>query len=238
MKSFLKRFMKKMTGRRWVQWIAAWVAYSGIMLVFWTNKKEVRGLDILKKFLNRPAIFVFWHGRSLMMSPMARRCGFSGYVASSMHRDGLLMARIQRLFGMKSIFGSTTVGGLNVIREGLRVLGQNGGLVLTVDGPSGPRMRLNGAGCLYLAKTANAPIIPVCLTATRAKTLNTWDKFMLVKPFGKIIGDFGAPMYFDKSNPNEMEDFKKKLENCMVAQLQKLDAEIGRPREERGEKRK
>jgi lysophospholipid acyltransferase (LPLAT)-like uncharacterized protein len=211
-----------------VQWLIALFFYCGIKLVYWTSRKEIRGDYIFRDFRGRPAIFVFWHGRSMMLSPVVRRFGLSGFAISSKHRDGRMMAKLQRLFGLRPIFGSTRHGGVKVLRQGVKVLRESNVLCLSPDGPRGPRMHLND-GCVYFAKMSGAPIIPVCFTTTRPWFQKRWDKYLIAKMFGRIICEAGAPIYYDRSNPNEMTDLHKKLENHMVAQLQRLDKEAGLP---------
>ncbi|MDR3208495.1 MAG: DUF374 domain-containing protein [Rickettsiales bacterium] len=211
-----------------VQWLIALFFYFGIKLVYWTSKKEIRGDYIFRDFKGHPAIFVFWHGRSMMLSPIVRRFGHHGYAISSKHRDGRMMAKLQRMFGLRPIFGSTRHGGVNVLRQGVKMLRNNNILCLSPDGPRGPRMRLND-GCVYFAKMSGAPIIPVCFTTTRPWFQDRWDKYLIAKMFGKIICVAGAPIYYDKSNPNETLDMHKKLEDYMVMQLQQLDKEVGLP---------
>jgi lysophospholipid acyltransferase (LPLAT)-like uncharacterized protein len=228
MKLLGKKFFGKIKSIGIIQWIMAFAFYVGIRLSYWTSKKEIRGDYIFRNFCGRPAIFVFWHGRSMMLSPIVRRFGLKGYAVSSKHRDGRMMAKLQRMFGLQPIFGSTQNGGVNVLRQGVKVLKENNILCLSPDGPRGPRMRLND-GCLYFAKMSGAPIVPVCFTTTRPWFQKRWDKYLIAKMFGRVICSVGAPVYFDKGNPNEMEDLHKKLEDFMVAQLQSLDKELGLP---------
>lgn len=237
MESIKKRIFNKIKSLGWVQWIMAGFIWLVIKIIYWLNRKEIVGSEKFTEFRNKPAIFVFWHGRSLVMPCFANTYRIRGYVTSSLHPDGLMMAKAQRLFGMKSIFGSNAKGALNVLRGGVRVLEEGNRMILTVDGPKGPRMRVNN-GCIFMAKVTSAPIIPVCLTATRSKILRSWDRLMLVKPFGKIIGVVGDPIYYDHNNPNEMDDLRVHLENLMVKQLHDLDAKIGLPPIEQGDVRK
>jgi lysophospholipid acyltransferase (LPLAT)-like uncharacterized protein len=223
-----KKLLEKIKSIGIIQWIMALGFYFGIKLAYWTSRKEIRGDYIFRNFRGRAAIFVFWHGRSMLLSPIVRRFGLRGYAVSSKHRDGRMMAKLQRMFGLKPIFGSTKNGGVNVLRHGVSVLKQNYILCLTPDGPKGPRMRLND-GCLYFAKMSGAPIIPVCFTTTRPWFQKRWDKYLIAKMFGRVICSVGAPIYFNRGNPAEMEDLHKKLEEIMVAQLQSLDKEVGLP---------
>ncbi|MDR1027267.1 MAG: DUF374 domain-containing protein [Rickettsiales bacterium] len=215
-------------GNAVMQWLTAAVFYFGIKLVWLLNKKEVRNDYIFREFSGRPAIWVVWHGRSMMMVPIVRKYRLRGSVITARSRDGKIMAKLQRLAGLKSISGSTKKGGVNVLRKGVRVL-QSGNLVtLSPDGPRGPRMRLND-GCLYFAKMSGAPIIPVCYTTTKPWFQHRWDRYLIAKFFGKIIVSVGAPVYFDRKNPGEMTELHDKLEKIMVEQQQNLDREVGLP---------
>lgn len=228
MRFIRKKILKRIKALGLVQWLIALFLYCGIRLVYITSKKEVRGDYIFRDFRKRPAIFVFWHGRSMMLSPIVRRFGLSGYAVSSRHADGRMMAKLQRMFGLRPIFGSTAVGAVSVLRQGLRILKDNKMLCLSPDGPKGPRMRLND-GCLYFAKMSGAPIIPVCFSTTKPWLQHRWDRYLVSKMFSKVICTVGAPIYFNQDNPNEMIDLHKKLEDYMVRQLQDLDKEVGMP---------
>jgi lysophospholipid acyltransferase (LPLAT)-like uncharacterized protein len=228
MRKIRKKIFKALKSVGLVQWAVVVAFYIGIKLVYWTSKVEVRGDYIFRDFRGRAAIFVLWHGRSMMLSQITRRFGLSGYVVSARQRDGRLMAKLQRLFGMRPIFGSTGNGGASVLRRGVRALRAGHLVSLSPDGPGGPRMRLND-GCLYFAKMSGAPIIPVCFTTTKPWIQNRWDKYLIAKMFGKIICSAGAPVYFDNDNPNEMQDLHARLENFMIAQMQSLDKEVGMP---------
>jgi len=226
--SFQKRFFNRLKSYGFIQWIIAGIAYIAIKLIYWSNKKEIRRGDILVRFRKKPAIFVLWHGRTMMLSPMIQSLRVGGYVVASKHMDGRMMAKLQRMFGLRTVYGSTHQGAMDVLRKGLRVLKDGHVLCITPDGPKGPRMRLSD-GCLYFAKMSGAPIVPVCYSATKSKIWKKWDRFMITKPFGKVICSVGEPIYFNKNNPNEMNDLRKKLEGFMVRQQQELDRETGVP---------
>ena len=53
-----------------IQWPVAFVYYVLIWFVYFTSKKNISGYEILKKYGRKPAIFVFWHGRTMMVSPI------------------------------------------------------------------------------------------------------------------------------------------------------------------------
>lgn len=115
----------------------------------------------------RRMIIAFWHGRQLMM-PLAYR-GTQGHVLISQHRDGELIHRIVSRFGFRSVRGSTTRGGAAALRQ-LIELGRSGvDLVVTPDGPKGPR-QVAQIGVIHLAKATGLPIVPLTFSCSKKKS--------------------------------------------------------------------
>ena len=116
-----------------------------------------------------------------MLSPLICLGGMHAYAVASRHKDGRMMAKLQHLFGLRAIYGSSHKGGVSVLREGLRVLARGDhGICMAPDGPGGPSLRVK-EGALYFAKMSGAPIIPVCFTAKRAWIQDRWDKMKLAE---------------------------------------------------------
>ncbi len=112
----------------------------------------------------RRAIFAFWHARQLMM-PFAYR-GARAHVLISQHRDGEIIARIVERFGFQAVRGSSTRGGVEALRELIR-LGRDGSdLVVTPDGPKGPR-QVAKMGVIQLARAAQLPIVPLTFACSK-----------------------------------------------------------------------
>jgi hypothetical protein len=115
----------------------------------------------------RHLIFAFWHGRQLMM-PLAYR-GREIHCLISQHRDGELISRIVARFGARSVRGSTTRGGVQALRELIR-LGRSGvDLAVTPDGPKGPRQVVN-VGVVQLAQATGLPIVPITFSCSKKKS--------------------------------------------------------------------
>ncbi len=62
-----------------------------------------------------------------------------------------------------------------------------------VDGPRGPAGEVK-AGVIRMAYATNAVIVPFYVTADRAWYFNSWDRFMLPKPFSRVVLRFGNMM--------------------------------------------
>jgi lysophospholipid acyltransferase (LPLAT)-like uncharacterized protein len=111
-------------------------------------------------------IIAFWHGQQLMM-PLAYR-GSEVHILISQHRDGELIQRIVAQFGFRAVRGSTTRGGIAALRQLIR-LGRNGvDLVVTPDGPRGPR-QVAQVGVVQLARATGLPIVPLTFACSKKK---------------------------------------------------------------------
>ena len=222
-----KKFWDIVLGLSIIQWIVAVIIATPIWFVYLTSRVKITGYEIFKKYRKKPAIFVFWHGRSMMLSPIIAVGGMRAYAVASKHHDGRIMAKLQRLFGLRSIYGSTGRGGMDVLRGGLRVLMDGRySMCISPDGPGGPSLRVQD-GALYFSKMTGAPIIPVCFSASRAKFIKRWDRYLLAKPFSRITCIVGEPVVVPRrATEEEFESVRKSLEEYMVETVHKMDAEF------------
>ena len=211
--------------------------YLIIRLMYMTNRIEIRGAENLSKLAGCQAIIVSWHGRSLFAAPFVRQTIKHCAVIASRHQDGRVAARYLRFFRFKTITGSSGKDGVGPLLEGARILKNNVPLCITPDGPRGPRMRMN-EGTVYFAKISGAPVVTFCFSCSRPIIFGSWDRHMIPKPFGKIVLSATPPMYYDKTNPNEMEGFRAMVEKRLNDQLHKLDDEFGLPMLEPAEMKK
>ena len=116
----------------------------------------------------RHIILAFWHAQQLMV-PLGYR-GAEANVLISQHQDGEIIARIISRFGHRAVRGSSTRGGALALRELIR-LGRSGAdLVVTPDGPKGPR-RVAKLGVVQLAKSTGLPIVPLAFGCSKKNSL-------------------------------------------------------------------
>ena len=225
-----KKFWTPILHNPIIQWTLAIILSGAIWFVFLTSKHRFTNTASLKQYQNKPVVFVFFHGRCSMLSPLIRRAKIPAYCVASRHKDGRMMARLQRLFGMHAIYGSTSDGGIAVLRSGVRVIREKKASVcISVDGPSGPSLRVQN-GALYFARMTGAPIVPCTFSASRPIYMNHWDKFMIPKLFGTITCHIGEPIYVDsKLSGDAFEQKRIEIEKIMVNQLHKMDAEFNLP---------
>ena len=163
----------------------------------------------------------------MMLSPIVCLGGMRAYAVASKHKDGRMMAKLQRLFGLKPIYGSTSDGGVSELRQGVRVFRRGDcDVCMSTDGPGGPSLRVQD-GALYFAKMTGAPIIPVCYSCSHSWFQKRWDRYLVALPFSVIKCKLAQPVFIDsKISPAEFEKVRKKIEDIMVQQVRELDGEF------------
>ena len=178
-----------------------------------TLRKEYRKEENPQEFWNqgRQIIVAFWHQRLLMM-PFLRVQGRFGMMISQ-HRDGEWIARTVKRFGIDSVRGSTTRGGLSALRGMVRFFRAGSSLAITPDGPQGPKHTVQ-PGVVELARQTGAPILPVTYSASRKKIFNSWDNFIFPFPFGRVLYIWGEPLRVPPDlSKDEIENFRLLLQN-------------------------
>ncbi len=114
----------------------------------------------------RQSILAFWHSRILMMP-----YGYPGRVLTTLvsaHRDGELIARTVRPFGILCVRGSTTRGWFKGLRGVLQSVKNGRDIAITPDGPKGPA-RSAQMGALQIARSTGLPIMPVGFGSSKKK---------------------------------------------------------------------
>lgn len=215
----LKRFKKKL-----VSWFGPWLAYWVIKLLGWTMRFEVVNPHVQKSFVEKgiPFIGAFWHDRLLMMP-----WGYEGKRLSflvSPHRDGLIIGRSLKKFGLEPIYGSSHKGGSAALKEMMKALQKGSDVAIVPDGPRGPRHRLQ-FGVIELARRTGHPILPLSFSASRKKFFNTWDRFLLPYPFSKGVFVWGEPIYVD---PNGDQAYLEEIRLLVERRLNELTEEADR----------
>ena len=209
----------------------SFVIYLYAVFVAKTTKWNISGIDELAKFTKENnAVIIGWHSRTTMMPFF-----WSKYVKSrltalvSPHQDGQIIAKFLRWFNIKSVNASTNERAKQGALELMRELVNGSSLFISPDGPRGPRMRLKKSP-IYFAQKSQKPIYCVCFSASKALVFEkAWDKTMIMLPFGKGVLNVSEPIFVPENlTPEELEMYRKKVEDIAINQLVECDKKVGR----------
>jgi lysophospholipid acyltransferase (LPLAT)-like uncharacterized protein len=137
---------------------------------------------------NRPVIFVLWHGQMLPLLYQHRNQAVR--VLISEHRDGELIARTAIELGFGTVRGSSTRGAGRALLGLVREVEAGRDIAVTPDGPRGPAKSF-APGALVVAQRTGARIVPVTAFARKAWRLGSWDRFVIPKPFSRVVISYG-----------------------------------------------
>jgi lysophospholipid acyltransferase (LPLAT)-like uncharacterized protein len=155
----------------------------------------------------RPVIYVVWHGRLLLLPYLYGHRGC--HVLASRSRDGELIARWARRFGLEPVRGSSSHGGTGALRALARALRAGREVVVVPDGPRGPREVLK-PGVIALARLTGAPIVPMAVGASREWRVRSWDEFRIPRPFARCVMRFGEAIYVSRAADRTGEEAARK----------------------------
>jgi hypothetical protein len=166
-----------------------------------------------------PVIYILWHNRFFVVPPAWNRIcyGHRKTVAlTSASKDGAMVASAMAVFGLGAVRGSSSrravaalVGLKRALMEGLDVC-------LTPDGPRGPRYKIQ-PGFIKLAEATGAPIVPIHVRFSSAWRLKTWDRFVIPKPFSRVVVTFAEAITVPRGlDESAFENERVKLEKLLV----------------------
>jgi lysophospholipid acyltransferase (LPLAT)-like uncharacterized protein len=177
-------------------------------------------------------IFAFWHENILV--PACFHAQRNIAVLISQHADGRLIAEACRHLGFKTVAGSTTRGSVEAMRQMVR-WARHGHLVVTPDGPRGPRRHLQ-PGLVYLAAKTGLPIVPAGLAYGKAWRLKTWDRFVLPCPWSDAALVLGQPIPVPENlDRKQLEEYRQRVEEAMSRATEAAERQLRREKPERPE---
>ncbi|MBC8204087.1 MAG: lysophospholipid acyltransferase family protein, partial [FCB group bacterium] len=158
-------------------------------------------------------IFTLWHGRMLLPIYIHRKRDIVAMV--SQHVDGEIIARGVQMIGYTIVRGSSSRGGGQALRQMVKIMKEGHPGAMMPDGPKGPRGDFK-TGTITLAQLTGAYILPITHAASKAWVFNSWDRFMIAKPFSKVVIAYGEPVKIPRNlNQDEIIKMKKDLERRM-----------------------
>jgi lysophospholipid acyltransferase (LPLAT)-like uncharacterized protein len=158
-----------------------------------------------------PAVYATWHQRM----PYHFHYFGSRHVTMmiSPSRDGEYAARIAKWLGFRNVRGSSTRGGSRALKSIIQRIkaGEIGGML--ADGPLG-LARVAKLGSVIMARDAGVPLIPVLWGADRCWVLNSWDRYLIPKPFARVCVHYAEPIWVPVSaSGDELERYRQLFED-------------------------
>jgi lysophospholipid acyltransferase (LPLAT)-like uncharacterized protein len=158
-------------------------------------------------------IFCFWHQCVLPCAVYYRTTRATILISRSF--DGELVTRVLELFGFRAVRGSSSRGA----REGLlglaHVIERGQPAIFTADGPRGPIYQTK-MGPIKLAQRTGAPIGAFHLEPERAWTMKSWDRFLIPKPFTRIVVSWGPWTHVPSDLPDDQFEAKRVELNAAI----------------------
>jgi len=147
-----------------------------------------------------PFVYTLWHGRMVLCILSHLHEGI--ITMASRSKDGEVIARWLGRNGYVAARGSTGKGGRVGLDELIAGVRAGRRAALTVDGPKGPP-RVAQPGILKLARDTGAWILPFSSSSATPWFLESWDRYLVPKPFGRCIVVYGEPFEVPRSMADE-----------------------------------
>ncbi len=191
----------------------------GLVRALWASYRlqRVIGDERLDFALKRHGAIIpcLWHQHLMMAVPYLlkkRALGLKLGFMISPSVDGEAGALAAQRLGGHIVRGSSSHTGARALRDFyFAVTKDNVSLLITPDGPHGPRYEAK-SGALLIAQLAGKPIVPISFAASRVFKFRAWDRFILPLPFARIVLAVGEPITVPKvMSAAELESQQHKL---------------------------
>jgi lysophospholipid acyltransferase (LPLAT)-like uncharacterized protein len=205
--------------------ITSFIGFAVVRIITVTYRVKLMNPEIERKVFDTGQIPIYasWHQRFFPgITLFARRKPISIMISRS--RDGEIISRIVRLLGWYPVRGSSSKGGRQALRKIKKLVREGYKVGHIVDGPRGP-FGVVKPGLLLIAQTTGMPIIPIIISAEKKWVFNSWDRFMIPKPFSRVIIRFCEEMCIPKKlSVSGFEEKRSQIENTFKKLYSETDA--------------
>mgnify|MGYP001824347559 CR=1 FL=1 len=122
---------------------------------------------------------------------------YSPGIMISQSKDGALVAGVAQRTGWRPVRGSSSRGGKAALKRMIKHLKASRLAGHIVDGPRGPAGVVK-SGVIRMAHVSRAAVVPFYVSADRCWIFNSWDRFLLPKPFSTVTLRFEDPIHFSR----------------------------------------
>jgi len=179
-------------------------------------------------------LVALWH-ENLLVGGWALGRFPSTHTMASGSKDGEVAAGIASAFGLKVVRGSSSQGGARALRQIVDLAGRRRRfrLVLTLDGPRGPR-RVAKEGLAYIASRCAMPIVCLGVACQDPWRIRSWDRMQIPRPFRRVQLHFTAPIAPDRRLSRfGLSEYSRFIEEELGRAQYQADCALQRPCMER-----
>lgn len=195
----------------------AWLAVAAARGLFATVRRELHYADPARSpyapVSETTCIYSVWHDSLLMPLFLGRQPATKALVGR--HQDGTFLANSLAALGISSVRGSSSKGGAQAVRQLLDET-QNCHIVVTPDGPRGPRRTMKD-GIAYLASRTGKLVVPTAFACTSAWSWGAgWTDLVVPKPGSTVIALGGEGILIPPdAGRSELEQFTLQIQTQM-----------------------
>lgn len=202
--------------------------YGGLMLVKLISMTyrirlvdQQREQDVLDT--NGKLVYASWHQRFFPgITFFSSRKPIAIIISQS--NDGEMAARAVKALGWNPVRGSSTRGGKEALKEIKTLARSDFKIGHIVDGPQGP-FGVVKTGLIRIAQAGDMPVLPTITSAQKRWVFNSWDRFMVPKPFSRVIIRFGEPIDVPQEmEADEFEGLRLRIERQLEQDYRETDA--------------
>ena len=157
--------LSKQTKRKLLLFFLPRIVWALLWVLYLTSRRR---FHLHEAMMHKNFVAAFWHGEFLMLpflyryakKQMGKERAKGFYIISSQHFDGEIMVKLYKYFGLDTLRGSSSKGGLKVLIESIQLLKQGYDMGITPDGPKGPYHSI-ADGVIAMSQKTGVPIVPV-----------------------------------------------------------------------------
>jgi lysophospholipid acyltransferase (LPLAT)-like uncharacterized protein len=199
--------LTKLAGLIGAKAIRAWMNTLDFQCAFYDP-----AVDLIHPDFAGNKIYIFWHEYILFPISLRGHCNMTTLV--SRHRDAEVLAYAAHHLGFGTVRGSSGRAGTAALRE-LSAKGRQMNLIMTPDGPRGPRRRL-ASGSIYLASKLRMPLIVMGFGYDRPWRMKSWDRFAVPRPYTRARGVISPEIHIPPELDREsVEYYRLRVETLM-----------------------
>jgi len=215
--------------QRFLLWLITWANYLAIRLICPTLRFSVSWEESPSSpdaIYEKPVIYSFWHRAVFPSAWLWRNQNIAVMVSRSF--DGEYIARIIKMLGFAAVRGSSSRGGGPALLGMKSHLEKGDSVAFTIDGPRGPKY-VAKPGPVLLSRLTSLPMAAFYVAIESAWVLNTWDRFVVPKPFSKALARISTKMYVPQDAEDaQMDAFHRQLQAALERVTSFAEANVGR----------